>query len=639
MRSGNVWTQQDHLIASDGVLGNDFGYAVAIDSGIIVVGALNTSSGPAPLQSSAYVFRNCTGNNAPDFTLTMSDGGATVAPGDTISYTLSYSNVGTANATGVTLTETVPVGTIFNAGASTPGWVCAPNGNAGSICIFGVGSLSSGAAGAVNFAVTVSATLPSGVTQISNTASIKDDGVNSSLPSTATASDTTPINLNRRPIANNDSYSTTTGTTLTVAAPGVLGNDTDADGSALTAVLVSVPTSGALTLNTNGSFTYTPAANFSGSVSFVYKANDGTGDSNNATVTITVSAGKVTPIITWPNPANITYGTALSATQLNATANVAGSFSYSPAVGTILNAGNGQTLTANFTPTDTNNYTTASRQVTINVLKAPLTVNVNNAIRNHGEANPPFSGSITGLKPGDVITTSYSTTATIGSAPGTYPITATLHDPGNCLSNYQVTNTPGTLTILNNSCGISITPNPLLQPTLALPYAQSFSASPSGNYSFSLLAGALPPGLQLVNSFGVSLLQGTPTTPGTYTFTIRAQRAGSTCESVRTYTLRVAPTIVPKVTCVTLNANGSYTVRFGYENSTGAAVTIPVGANNYFTPGAQNRGQTTTFQPGVVNNAFSVTFANAGAFAGWSLKGPDGGLRIVVPSVLSPRCL
>ena len=48
VRSGNVWTQQDHLIASDGVLGNDFGYAVAIDSRIIVVGALNTSSGPAP---------------------------------------------------------------------------------------------------------------------------------------------------------------------------------------------------------------------------------------------------------------------------------------------------------------------------------------------------------------------------------------------------------------------------------------------------------------------------------------------------------------------------------------------------------------------------------------------------------------
>jgi hypothetical protein len=79
-------------------------------------------------------------------------------------------------------------------------------------------------------------------------------------------------------------------------------------------------------------------------------------------------------------------------------------------------------------------------------------------------------------------------------------------------------------------------------------------------------------------------------------------------------------------------------VWFGYENSTGATVTIPVGAKNFFTSGAQNRGQTTVFQPGVVNNAFSVTFANAGAFTSWSLKGPDGVLRGVIPSVLSPTC-
>ncbi len=73
-------------------------------------------------------------------------------------------------------------------------------------------------------------------------------------------------------------------------------------------------------------------------------------------------------------------------------------------------------------------------------------------------------------------------------------------------------------------------------------------------------------------------------------------------------------------------------------NLCASAVTIPVGANNTFTSGAANRGQTTVFQPGVVNNAFSVTFANAGAFTGWSLKGPDGALRGVVPSVLLPNC-
>jgi hypothetical protein len=48
---------------------------------------------------------------------------------------------------------------------------------------------------------------------------------------------------------------------------------------------------------------------------------------------------KATPVITWPTPADITYGTALSATQLNATTNVPGTFVYSPAAGTVLNAG------------------------------------------------------------------------------------------------------------------------------------------------------------------------------------------------------------------------------------------------------------------------------------------------------------
>ena len=72
---------------------------------------------------------------------------------------------------------------------------------------------------------------------------------------------------------------------LTVAAPGVLGNDADPDGDPLTAVLVTGPSHGTLTLNANGSFTYTPAADFTGSDSFSYRASDGTLTSNLATVT------------------------------------------------------------------------------------------------------------------------------------------------------------------------------------------------------------------------------------------------------------------------------------------------------------------------------------------------------------------
>ena len=73
-------------------------------------------------------------------------------------------------------------------------------------------------------------------------------------------------------MANNDSYTTAEGKPLSVAAPGVLANDTAAGGATLTAVLVTGPAHGTLTLNPDGSFTYTPAAGFSGSDSFTYQA-------------------------------------------------------------------------------------------------------------------------------------------------------------------------------------------------------------------------------------------------------------------------------------------------------------------------------------------------------------------------------
>ena len=93
---------------------------------------------------------------------------------------------------------------------------------------------------------------------------------------------------------------------------------------------------------------------------------------------LTVVPSKITPVIVWSTPAPITYGTALSATQLDATANtgngsglvsVAGAFNYSPALATILTAGS-QTLNVTFTPTDTSNYTTATGSVTLTVNKA-----------------------------------------------------------------------------------------------------------------------------------------------------------------------------------------------------------------------------------------------------------------------------
>ncbi len=91
--------------------------------------------------------------------------------------------------------------------------------------------------------------------------------------------------------AGYDEYTVDQNDTLTVAQPGVLVNDADVDGGSLTAILVSGPTNGMLTLNSNGSFTYTPNANFSGFDSFIYRArNLASISSNLAEVAINVTA-------------------------------------------------------------------------------------------------------------------------------------------------------------------------------------------------------------------------------------------------------------------------------------------------------------------------------------------------------------
>ena len=104
------------------------------------------------------------------------------------------------------------------------------------------------------------------------------------------------VAVNRAPVAGNDAYTTNEDTPLTVTAPGVLGNDSDADGNPLTAVLVIGPSHGSLLLNANGSFTYSPSANYNGSDSFSYKASDGSLPSNLATVSITVNPVNDAPI-------------------------------------------------------------------------------------------------------------------------------------------------------------------------------------------------------------------------------------------------------------------------------------------------------------------------------------------------------
>src|SRR5581483_3722553 len=96
------------------------------------------------------------------------------------------------------------------------------------------------------------------------------------------------------PVAGDDAYGTTQDTRLDVPAPGLLANDADQDGDSITlqSSPVSAPSNGSVTLASDGSFSYTPNSGYSGTDSFTYQIDDGTGRSATATVTITITSSQ-----------------------------------------------------------------------------------------------------------------------------------------------------------------------------------------------------------------------------------------------------------------------------------------------------------------------------------------------------------
>jgi hypothetical protein len=127
-----------------------------------------------------------------------------------------------------------------------------------------------------------------------------------------------------------------------------------------------------------GTFAYTPALATvlkagSQTLSVTFTPTDTT-DYTTATATVPLTVSPATPAINWSAPAAIAYGTALGATHLNATSAVTGSFTYSPAAGTVLTAGP-QKLTVTFTPTDTADYAATTSSVTLTVNQSTPTIN------------------------------------------------------------------------------------------------------------------------------------------------------------------------------------------------------------------------------------------------------------------------
>ena len=216
------------------------------------------------------------------------------------------------------------------------------------------------------------------------------DNANPALSGASVVVSLTINAVNDAPVGAADAYATDEDTALTVATPGVLSNDSDVDGDALTAIVVSGPTHGLLNLNANGSFVYAPAADYNGSDSFSYRASDGALQSAPIAVSIAINPINDAPVAADGDGGTLTIsetrnGT-LSATDVDddasaltfalvqapahgeATVNANGTFTYRVTPGTLYTGADSFT----FRVTDASGAVSNVARVTFNIV-APAT--------------------------------------------------------------------------------------------------------------------------------------------------------------------------------------------------------------------------------------------------------------------------
>ncbi len=311
--------------------------------------------------------------------------------------------------------------------------------------------------------------------------------------------------------------------------------------AAPTAITYGTPLSGTqlnATSVTPGSFAYSPAAGTvltagSQTLSVTFTPTNSANYAP-ATKTVTLTVNQALSTISWATPAPITFGTALSSTQLNATASVPGTFTYSPQAGTIPPAGN-NTLSVQFTPTDSVDYLTATASVTLVVNNpVPIITSMTPALASMGGAaftltlnGQGFTANSTVDWANTALATQYVSAAQLTAqvpasaiaAPGIYAVTVKTAAPGGGTSNaiqFEVdsaasgTVTPPTFTTLTatvtagSSATYAVTP-----PSAATDASVTCLNLPSGaTCSYSAASGA------------VTITTSTTTPAGTYQITV-----------------------------------------------------------------------------------------------------------------------
>jgi uncharacterized repeat protein (TIGR01451 family) len=380
-----------------------------------------------------------------DLSVSVSAGSPNVVAGQNVTYTITVTNNG-ADPAAATVTDSLPSGFTLVSCTATGNGACIATSAAASFYL-----LQSGESQTVTIVAQASLSIPDGTlttntVNISNSSAVDPNAANNASSASVTVAQPASTVLAVAPVSVTYGASTTTLSATLSTSGGPLAGKTvnftlngSPAGSAVTNATGLASVSASLAGLSAGSYPVT--ANFAGDAN-----NAAASSAATLTVTpaaLTVTAANASRIYGDPNPtfaftitgfvngetSTVVSGSP-SCTSVDATSAV-GTYPITCTIGTLSAA----------------NYSFTFVNGTLTITPAALTVTVDNASRLYGDPNPAFTGTITGIKNGDNITATYSTTATAASAIGTYPITPGLVDPTSKLGNYTVTSNNGTLTI------------------------------------------------------------------------------------------------------------------------------------------------------------------------------------------------
>ena len=371
-----------------------------------------------------------------------------------------------------------------------------------------------------------------------------------------------------------------------------------------------------------------PASTTAYIVTATYSGDTDLSGSATATAATGLTVTKAAPpAITWANPASISYGTQLSATQLSATDTLAGTFVYSPASGALLTVGS-HTLGVTFTPTDITDYTTATKNVTLTVSQDTSAVTVSEtptSVTYGSEASSVFTVNVNPTN-GENLPAVENVTVNVGST--------------SCIAAVAVT-TVGTCTIASYALPASGTAYVV---TATYPGDVDIAASATATATTGLTVNKFTPTITVTNTtnptgIGVGNLVltatvgGTGTTGPTGTVTWTFKINGTTSSTCTTTALsQGSGTSTAACTIVTPSA-GTYTTTAAYGGDTnyGSATTpstfgmyiggtsppdVPPGPEYYTVNSATSTGSATntanTISPGTAETLTSITMTFSG---------------------------